>query len=57
MKKSLTLAIFLLSSSSLVHAKGGLEQFLGGPEQDLHLRIRARLIAKIRGWLKMRKLV
>ena len=39
MKKSLSLAIFLLSSSSLLHAKGGLEQFLGGPEQDLHLGI------------------
>lgn len=39
MKKSLSLAIFLLSSSSFLHAKGGLEQFLGGPEQDLHLGI------------------
>lgn len=39
MKKFLSLAFFLLSSSSLLQAKGGLEKILGGPEQDLHLSI------------------
>ena len=39
MKKSLTLAILLLSSSSLLHAKGGLEQILAGSEENLHLGI------------------
>ncbi|MBY0500990.1 MAG: hypothetical protein K2P93_03200 [Alphaproteobacteria bacterium] len=39
MKKSFSLALFLLSSSSLLQAKGGLEKVLGGPEEDLHLSI------------------
>ena len=39
MKKFLSLALFLLLSSSLLHAKGGLEQILGESEQDLHLEV------------------
>lgn len=38
MKKSLSLALFVLLNSSLLHAKGGLEKILSEPEQDLHLK-------------------
>ncbi len=49
MKKSLILTCFLLSSTSLLQAKGGVESLFEGPEAGLKVRVaRAIKTQKVR---------